>query len=59
MLIYTGRMSRLFATYEQRQTSVQFQFQFQKADFLSTEQFTTKTRITSGLFLIHIYIAMF
>ena len=57
--MYTGRMSRFFATYEQRQTSFQFQFQFpsfQNADFISTLQFTTKTRITSGLFLIHIYI---
>ena len=28
--IYTGRMSRFFATYEQGQTSFQFQFQFPK-----------------------------
>ena len=33
-----------------------FSFSFQNADFISTLQFTTKTRITSGLFLIHIYI---
>ena len=57
--MYTGRMSRFFATYEQRQTSDQFQFQFQNADFISTLQFTTKTRISSGLCLIQIYIVMF
>ena len=28
--MYAGRMSRFFATYEQRQTSFQFQFQFPK-----------------------------
>ena len=33
-----------------------FSSSFQNADFISTLQFTTKTRITSGLFLIHIYI---
>ena len=33
-----------------------FSSSFQNADFFSTLQFTTKTRITSGLFLIHIYI---
>ena len=40
--MYTGRMSRFVATYEQRQTS--FQFQFQNADFISTLQFTTKNQ---------------
>ena len=33
-----------------------FSSSFQNADFISTLQFTTKTRITSELFLIHIYI---
>ena len=44
--MYTGRMSRFFATYEQRQTSFSsVSVPVQNADFISTLQFTTKTRI--------------
>ena len=42
--MYTVRMSKCFATYEQRQTSFWFQFQFENADFISTLQFTTKNQ---------------
>ena len=48
---------QVLATYEQRQTSFSsVSVPVPNADFISTLQFTTKTRITSGLFLIHIYI---
>ena len=50
---------QVLATYEQRQTSFSsVSVPVPNADFISTLQFTTKTRITSGLFLIHIYIQL-
>ena len=57
--MYTGRMSRFFATYETETNISAVSVPVSNADFISTLQFTTKTRIHLGIFLIQIYIVMF